>query len=282
MKGIFKTFCLLLVAGGIGQQALAQKYLTGELSGSYPAGEYNISGNIYVLPKTTLTFEAGSILRFDNFTGIIVRGSLVGKGTTEQPILLTSTRDIPHGKTAAEAFDWNGIKATSEAEGITFEYCTIAYSTFGLNIESNHTPVSIKECIFHNNGSASLAREKKMIAINENLPFSQNWPDGNEPIVTPTDTTPKPIPNSNGPTKAHPKWVLPVRISLGAAGVVGGALWIVGHVQAEHYNSLLNPPQPGTKIQEVSTSRDNAVTLRNVGIGLFAIGVAGFGVTFFF
>ena len=295
MKKIFTSLVLTFLVGGGVHEAFAQKYLTGELSGSYPAAEYSISGNIYVLPKTTLTFEPGSILRFDNFTGIVVRGAFVCKGTADQPIIMTSSRDVPHSHAAAEAFDWNGIKATPETEGITLENCTIAYSTFGLNIESSATPVSIKETMFHNNGSASLTREKKMVAVVENLPFTQAWPESAAQATSGTGTTistatsgdtagKTTVSNSSSTPAPHHSWIKPVvRISLGGVAVAGGALWVVGYLQADHYNKLLTPPPSSlTTRKSYLDSRDAGVLLRNIGVGLFCVGAAGFGVTFFF
>jgi hypothetical protein len=284
MRWFAQLLFAILIAAGCGSEALAQKYLTGELAGTYPAGEYSISGNIYVLPKTTLTFEAGCILRFDNFTGIIVRGTLVCKGTAEEPVILTSSRDLAKGHSAAEAFDWNGVKVTEEAQGATLEYCTISYSTFGLNVESAATPVSLKEIIFKSNGSASLTREKKMLAIVDNVPVNQTWPEAGS--IQPPDTVridslrpPKP--------SMHPKWVKPARIGCGVLAVGGCALWIGGHLTAQKYDQKAQEqskivPTNRDLVNSYVTSRNNAVTVRNIGLGLFGAGLIGFGVTFLF
>ena len=279
MKRTVQTLLFFAFAGGLCINACAQKYLTGELSGKYPAGEYFVSGNIYVLPKTTLAFAAGSKLLFDNFTGIVVRGALVCKGTPGQPILFTSSiKDIPDAGTAAKPFDWNGIKVTAEASGITLEHCVVAYSTYGLNIESNITPVTITNVVLHDNGSASFSRGKKMMQVNENIPFSFNWPE------TATPAFDKNAVKEAGKKDLRPKpaWKKTVRIAGISAAIAGGALWLTGYLRAEHYNSLIKPGTPIAMYKEYKDSWNSWVSVRNIGIGLSGLGAAGFAVTFVF
>jgi hypothetical protein len=177
MKTFLPLFFSLVLIGGVAGSALAQKQLTGEISGNYQAGEYRISGDLVVLPRTTLSFAPGSVLRFENYTGITVQGRFVCKGTPQQPVVFTSARDVPHTGTMPEAYDWNGIKITFEADTVSLEHCTIAYSTFGLNIESNATQVSLKNISIIHSGSASLTRGKKLIPVQETTPVSFTWPE---------------------------------------------------------------------------------------------------------
>jgi hypothetical protein len=289
---------LLLIAGGGIFPVSAQKYLTGELSGTFPAGEYVVSGNIHVLPKTRLSFEPGCTLRFENYTGIVVRGELVCAGTVSKPIVFTSSRDVPSSRTMPEAFDWNGIKVTSESDGVTFENCLIAYSTFGLNIESNATPVSIKEIKFNNNGSASLTREKKMMPVTDNMAISFVWP---EIQTTPAaaDTAAKDSSSKSGSVRktkkakksiskgeiAKPRfaWKQPVRITMGSAAVVGGAMWVSGFILSENYLHQRNTGKPySDNWNYADKSYKTWGTVQNIGAGLFAVGAIGFTVTFLF
>ncbi|MGA2506856.1 MAG: hypothetical protein ABSF80_05195 [Chitinispirillaceae bacterium] len=281
MKHVLPSVLLIIFAGGPLTGVLAQKYLTGELSGNYPAAEYSISGNVFVLPKTTLSFAPGSVLRFENFTGILVRGALVCKGTQQQPVVFTSSRDVPGGPgNAANAFDWNGIKVTAEAFGITLEHCIVAYSTYGLTLESNTTPVALKEITFHHNGSASFSREKRMLPVTENAPLSFNWPElprakteGKKPAKQ----------NAGNADKPQAAWKKTVRTAGAGAALAGGALWLTGHLCAEHYNNLMM--KPGTPLAVANgykNSRDGWITAGNIGIGLLAAGAAAFTVTFVF
>lgn len=301
------TATLLAASGGI-SAVHAQRYLTGELSGSYPSGEYIVTGNIHVLPKAKLSFEPGCLLRFESYTGIVVRGELICRGTAQKPVVFTSSRDVPSARTMPEAFDWIGIKVTSEAAGMTLENCVISYSSFGLNIESNATPVSLKEIKFSNNGSASLTREKKMMAVTDNRGISFVWPemqagtpesllstesDGAHTTVKTDDKQAAAKKNSVKKAVAPPPaWVKPVRIGTAGTAALGGALWVIGVVQAGHYREILdaderlasNDPEKMKIIErdDIERSFSTWAMVGNTGIGLFGIGAAGFAVTFFF
>jgi hypothetical protein len=213
----------------------------------------------------------------------VMRGTLVCRGTAERPVLFTSSKDVPKSATAAKPFDWNGIKVTAEATGITLEQCTVAYSTFGLDIESNATPVAITNVSFHDNGSASLMRGKTMMPVNESMPLSFNWPEN----VTPRTGKSPAIKNEKKSTRKesagpNPAWKKTVRIAAAGSAIVGSALWLTGYLRAEHYNSLIKPGTPNAKVKEYKNSWDSSVSVRNVGIGLFCLGAAGFAVTFVF
>jgi hypothetical protein len=267
----------ILAAGLVTLYAAEQRYLTGELSGTYPEGEYTVSGNVHVLPRTTLTFSAGSTIRFENFTGIIVRGELVCKGAREKPILFTSVRAAD-----AESFDWNGIKVAPDAAGITLENCTISFSSFGLNIESNATPVSLSNVVFIGNGSASLTREKKMLPIKDTAAVSFTWPDveGRPPVgiggkggsggkgghVTPV-------------VARRPSWLGPVRIGTAGTTIVGGVLGLTGSLMAQNYEKKLREYGADEKYKK---PYDNAALMNYIGLGVCAFGAAGFTVTFLF
>ena len=286
MKRILLSLLFTAFAGCPLSGAPAQKVLTGDVSGDHPAGEYIVSGNVCVLPKTTLSFAAGSILRFDNFTGIVVRGALVCKGTPERPIVFTSANDVSNTGTAPEAFDWNGIKVTPGAAGITLEQCLITYSTFGLNIESDAVPVSLKNVTFHHNGSASFTCGKKTMPVTENIPVSLNRPE-TETTLTPAGKSiaKKAGKKTTGKDIAvpEPAWKKTVRFPGAGAAIVGGALWLTGHLLAEHYNTLMM--KPGTPLavgNGYKNSRDGWMTARNIGIGLFCGGAVAFAVTFVF
>jgi hypothetical protein len=177
MNLFLKLFFPLVFIGGVYSGAVAQVHLTGAISGNYPADQYLISGDIAVPRGMTLSFAPGSVLRFGEYNGIEVHGRFVCKGTPQQPIIFTSANDVSRAATLPEAFDWNGIKVAPEAAGISLEQCTIAYSTFGLNVESNATPVLLKNVAFLHNGSASLTREKKMIPVQETSLITLHWPE---------------------------------------------------------------------------------------------------------
>jgi len=280
-----------------------RKVLSGEISGNYPATEYTVSGNAVVPPKKTLSFEAGSILRYENFSGITVRGALVCKGTPSRPVIFTSINDNLNSGTGPEPFDWNGIKAAPEARGVTLEHCVVTYSTFGINIESDATPVTLVNVSFHHNGSAAVTRGKKMMPVNENIPVSYTWPEAApaphaaaEPVAQLATVAPAPavelkkeipaekkIPDAAVTIPAfRPSWKKPVRLAGAGVGIAGAALWLTGYLCAEHYNSLIKPGTTNALFKEYKDSWNNCVSVRNIGIGLSGLGAAGFVVTFVF
>lgn len=70
-----------------------------------------VTGFITVEKDATLRFQAGSIVKFANGTGIVARGGLFAEGTPETPIILTSWRDPEGGgkESGAQPGDWAGI-----------------------------------------------------------------------------------------------------------------------------------------------------------------------------
>jgi hypothetical protein len=187
-------------------------------------------------------------------------------------------KNVPDAGTAAKPFDWNGIKVTAEASGITLEHCAVAYSTYGLDIESNTTPVTITNVVLHDNGSASFTRGKKMMPVNENIPFSFNWPE------TATPAADKNAVKEAGKKSSlsKPAWKKTVRIAGIGTAIAGGALWLTGYLRAEHYNSLIKPGTSIAMFKEYKDSWNSWVSVRNIGIGLSGLGAAGFVVTFVF
>ena len=275
--------------------APGRKVLSGEIAGNYPAAEYTVSGNAVVPPKKTLSLAAGSILRFENFSGITVHGALVCKGTPGRPVLFTSINDDRNSGTGPEPFDWNGIKADPGARGVTMEHCVVTYSTFGVSIESEATPVTMINVSFHHNGSASVTRGKKMMPVSENIPVSYTWPEAapapqparaaRAPAEELTKEMPaeKKIPDAAVSVPAtRPSWKKTILFGGAGAGIAGTALWLAGHLCAEHYDGLIKPGVLISTAGQYKDSRDNWVTVRNIGMGVFGAGAAAFAVTFVF
>ncbi|MBN1128106.1 MAG: hypothetical protein JXA71_03925 [Chitinispirillaceae bacterium] len=283
--------CLFLIV--VPFHSSAQRYLTGELSGIYPADDYVITGNVHVLPRTTLRFEPGSTLRFENFTGIVIRGELICNGTILRPIRFTSSRDLPTSRIMPEAFDWNGIKVTSEAIGISLTNCTICYSTFGLDIGSNATPVALKEVTFFQNGSSSLIRQREMVPVDERVAISYQWPKvienddsrallGKEYEATGLDgKKPSAVATPPGRSRAQRppvNWEKPVQYATGGLVLAGGVLAAAGHGMAWKYYKDYR--REGTTV--LRKKGENWIMVRTVGFAVASVGAVGFTLTYIF
>jgi hypothetical protein len=284
LMGALSVFCMLLPSS-----MFAGQYITGELSGVYPTDDYVITGNIYVLPRTTLRFEPGSTLRFENFTGIIIRGELICKGTILRPIKFTSSRDVPNSRIMPESFDWNGIKVMPEAINICLEYCTIAYSTTGLEIASNATPVILKEVSFFHNGSTSLTREREMVNVVENAPISFQWPrlhvkndDAGRPDTIDTSS---PSANLEKPIKKIIEWRNPTLYSTGGLTIASGLFSAVAYGLAWKYDWDYDHKKGTVNNNEYSLLRqkcDRWLTASAIGLGVTCVSAVGFTLIYVF
>jgi hypothetical protein len=289
MSGFKGKWLALLLLAGMSGPACAQRYLTGELSGIYPAGDYVVTGNIHVLPRTSLRFEPGSTLRFENFTGMIVRGELICNGTILRPIRFTSSRDNPSSKSMPEPFDWNGIKITAEAMNVSMAFCTISYSTYGLEIESKATPIIIEEVTFHTNGSASLTREREMVHVDEKVAATFRWmpvmePGESGPLAT---EPPEKIQANDRPQKEKKQpsinWRRTCLYVSGGVGTAGVLLAAGAYGMAYYYDRRYWADGTESSEQEaMRTKRDDCLFISYIGIAAATIGAVGCTLTLIF
>jgi hypothetical protein len=284
-KGAVGIGCILLPFTAFGQ-----RYITGELSGVYPADDYVVTGNIHVLPRTSLRFEPGTTLRFENFTGIIVRGELICKGTILRPILFTSSRDIPRSPITPEAFDWNGLKITQEASMVCIEFCTVSYSTTGIEIASKATPVILKEVTFHHNGSNALIREREQIPTDENVPVSFQW------LPSPVETSSMSdsiavLSNTKGgaasaerskPTRPPIHWRQPVLYTTGGLTIAGGLFTGAAYGLAWKYGRDYHNEDVPDNTGPLARKRDNWLIASASGLAVASICAVGFTLIFIF
>jgi hypothetical protein len=286
---------LLMGAVGIGCillpfTAFSQRYITGELSGVYPADDYVVTGNIHVLPHSSLRFEPGTTLRFENFTGIIVRGELICKGTILRPILFTSSRDIPRSPITPEAFDWNGLKITQEASMVCIEFSTISYSTTGIEIASKATPVILKEVTFHHNGSNALIREREQIHTDENAPVSFQW------LPSPVQTSSlsdslaalshakggAASAESSKPARPPIHWRQPVLYATGGLTIAGGLFTGAAYGLAWKYGRDYHDEEFPNRKPPLAHKRDDWLTASAAGLAVTCISAVGFTLTYIF
>jgi hypothetical protein len=102
-------------------ELLEGRFLLSDWSGVIPNGtvfknteDQNIVGDVTVPAGSTLTVQAGTVVRFKAGLSMTVGGTLKSQGTATQPILYTSIRD---GAGAGNG-DWKQIEFTSTSTGI--------------------------------------------------------------------------------------------------------------------------------------------------------------------
>jgi hypothetical protein len=134
-----------------------------EIAGELPSflgntgSPYLVTADIVVPPGTTVEIAPGTRFCFRNFTGLLVHGTLVAKGSREQPVVFTSETDscCRKGRSNVPApYDWNGITIYEHASGTTLQHCRISYSLFGIN--SLTSQIVVDSCRFAQNGKSDI------------------------------------------------------------------------------------------------------------------------------
>ncbi|NOR46067.1 MAG: T9SS type A sorting domain-containing protein [Candidatus Delongbacteria bacterium] len=120
----------------LSDQTLLIEGLSGSISGTLTAGEYNITGSLTVETGDSLIIEPGVTLNFDTDTELIVNGYLKAEGTEEDTIYFNAKTD-----------NWVGITVNRPSSGTLIKYCSINRTNteghaisiknlYGINIEN--------------------------------------------------------------------------------------------------------------------------------------------------
>lgn len=165
------------------------------LAGTLPAKlEYSGSpfvadADIVVPAGETVVIEKGVTVHFRNFTGLIIRGTLIAEGTEKEPIVFTSEHDRSDGaNTPAAPYDWNGITVEEGGTGSLFRHCHIRYSLFGINSLTQF--IVVDNCLFRQNGRADITvKGTKYMAGKEPFSYLTYKKDGKTLIRYGTDVS---------------------------------------------------------------------------------------------
>jgi hypothetical protein len=271
--------------------SLAEIPFAGEQDGFIEAGEYLATGTITVPRGKTLTFAPGCIVRFKQYSGLVVEGALKCYGRPEAPIVFTSENQraaLPGQKETTPApFDWNGIIIADSSAAAVLEYTRVAYSTYGLDVKSASSLVKLDKAVFIENGHGSVTVNGKLLDVKDNEPFSYSqpwpWPESDslsEKKPAAAARVKAPVKKKSVPKPAA--WKLPVRIGLGAIAAGGVGLAVYGHLQAEDYSKSYDATRIASVADDNEHKTRRAVDLRNFGQIAAGIAGLGIGITFFF
>jgi hypothetical protein len=222
---------------------------------------------------------------------------LLCDGTPENPVKLTSYRDIPQVR-KAQAFDWNGIKIMPGATGIRCINTRVGYSTFGLEIQSAETPVTLSRVSFYENGYTNCSRNGKLLSGNDTTALSFVYPDvpavESKPIKAtkkkPVKKKSEQVSNVKSQKPEHVRVkpaVHKARMVLGLTTGIAGVATVAGLFAAQNYYSKYDAardPDLYTPAQ-VKTYKDKCDGYKRMSVVsaiLTGAAVAGFGVTLFF
>ncbi len=235
--------------------------LSGPQHGEYERRDYHVTGTVTVPAGKTMTIPAGSILRFDRYTGLIVRGTLrCPAADTVRGVLFTTS--VNEGDYPL----WNGIEVDSGGS-VFLENCYVYNSVCGLRLSDECREAAIENTLFRDNENDFSAGSSPVI-IEKDAPFTYF-----------RNVKPKSITPADGAAEKR-GWKIPVRLSLGAAAVAGCVLSVVFHNDCEDYKQKYdNAGEDAASIREKGNS---ALYRRNAAGVIGAAALAGFVVTFFF
>lgn len=280
LAGILAFFLLAMNVPALAMQEIT---FSGEQDGYFEPGQYVAIGAITVKRGKTLTFAPGCVVRFRQYTGIIVEGTLKCIGWPSQPIVFTSdnNRLAPPNTTskAPAPFDWNGIQVADSTASLELECVRIAYSTYGLDIKSAASKVRLKGVVFSENGRGGMTIEEKQLGVIDNEQFSFVQPE--QAKQAPAETNSAPVPKVNKPQQKKMTWRTPVRLSLGVISAAGVALGIYENMQGEKYFKPSQDPNNKNANSDLDKT-EKAKNLRNICYGVAIAAACGFTLTFFF
>lgn len=187
VKSFIVTAMLLMMVGfAHGEATIIEK---GVISKDTTwSGEVILKGDVEIAKGATLTVMPGTIVMCEKIASfgpeklsqdkthafprieIIIRGSIIAKGTKEQMIFFTSISPTP------SAGDWGAINML-DSTGNVIEYCDFSYAHTAVHAHSGE--VTITNCYFHDNGVAVGSKNYKDFATKSVFTVENNRITGN-------------------------------------------------------------------------------------------------------
>jgi hypothetical protein len=238
---------------------------SGQQDGQYQSGTYLAEQNALVAKGKTLELAPGSVLTFKQYAGLIVDGTLICKGSPDNPIIFTAASD-----------QWNGI-TVSGTGSIEFDNVKLTSSVFGIKIDPLCAKAALGHTVFEDNLHADASIGDSTVSFPNGI--AGNW------SYAPRTLQISPVP-ANAMMSGNPlppvSWNLPFRLGFGGLGIAGVVCWIIADQYVADYQKKFNASRATADADAYHDKRDNARAWRTVGISVFAAGLAGCTVTFLF
>ncbi len=275
------AYLVFVAAPVLAQNSTDQSGQFDTLAGDLPAiilpsdKPYLIVDDIYVPNGKTVNIEAGTVLLFNNFTGLQVQGRLIVKGKPDTPVVFTSVNDKennPASGVDAAPYDWNGIYLHEDAIGSEFHYSAVMYSVEGILSKTRF--VKIAPVLFLHNGRASLTIEGEEHDV------------GTQPYdyaVSITDPTIDGIPLSvlDDPLRTKRTVLRYTGLTLAVGGIIAGIFYSISFDENDRIFSGLSSKDADNLAANSTRQWEDALHKRNRNLAGMLIGwsltVAGAG-----
>jgi hypothetical protein len=278
-----KTCILLCIIMAI-SSGFSEVIFSGDQDGYIEEGEYLATGPITVKAGKTLTFAPGCIIRFKQYAGLTVYGTLKCAGTPGKPVVFTSNNHRPSSGSQAKAptsFDWNGIIVFDSAASIDLKYVRVVYGTFGIDVKSSASHIALKQVVFTENGRGGLTVNGNQVEVKDNEPFSFVQP---VPVVVNSVNTLEHTGASAAKASTHNMfpWKMSIRIASGTVALAGIAAGSYYYYRASKNQDSFESSTTTNEADSYQHKRNDARKYSTIGSIVAGLGCAGFAVTFCF
>ena len=173
--------------GGAGNFA---QIVDGNVSQNLTLGPANVVNGVLVTDadldvaaNSTLTLQAGTIVKFRSARTVNVTGTLRTTGTSGSPVVFTAFADDSaagdtngNGASGGAATSWYGIVFASTASGSILDHADVRYggANFVSNIELNNASPTLRNCVVRNNFSHGMDLNGNSRPTVTNCSFSNN------------------------------------------------------------------------------------------------------------
>ena len=276
----FKTALIITLFASL---LSSQTYLSGEISGFYPGYDYIVQGTIHVLPGKRAEFAPGSRLFFDQYSGIIVHGSLICEGNKDSLIIFSSINDKSYldADIKPEPFDWNGIEVKPTSDSLILSYTKMSYSSLGITVASEATNVKLHAVRFFMNGTNNFSINGRVIHFADYVEINYPLQSDNSTILPQDTTNHNPVRTAKKRDKRKTLRTI-YSLATGLLAFCGAALWITAEAKAQSYQDMYEKQSTSTTAGQYRDKRDKWVKHRNTGTILCIGGSVTFPINFVF